>query len=193
MKVGTGADPLTSRPSPILFQAATPALVRSESACDLKASQAAPLAMDNSQRRTEESSTSAPPILPLAAGVDAKTTLAHDQLAAAAKSGLMERYSGDTKLLELYARKLSKPGWAGRRDRAERAYVLQLKGLQGRYVPRPPAESRFRSNRASSGGQRQQRGLDVRDRGGLAAVCKVRVPDTQPAAPPSRNRRGQTA
>ncbi len=45
---------------------------------------------------------------------------------------LEERYKDDPKLLDLYKRKLLKPGWAGKKDPVEKEYVRRAKARIGR-------------------------------------------------------------
>ena len=68
-------------------------------------------------------------------------------LAAAEASGLANRYAADRELLELYMRKLLKPGWAGTLDVVEKTYVRLAKALLGIHTPIPPREHRFRGAR----------------------------------------------
>ena len=50
-----------------------------------------------------------------------------DLQGAGADSGLRDRYGEDVVLLNLYKRKLVKPGWAGRKDAIEKAYIRRVK------------------------------------------------------------------
>jgi hypothetical protein len=50
-----------------------------------------------------------------------------DLQGAGADSGLRARYGEDAVLLNLYKRKLVKPGWAGRKDAIEKAYIRWAK------------------------------------------------------------------
>jgi hypothetical protein len=40
---------------------------------------------------------------------------------------LETRYADDPRLLQLYRRKLLKPGWPGRKDNTEREYIRRVK------------------------------------------------------------------
>ena len=50
-----------------------------------------------------------------------------DLQGAGADSGLRARYGEDAALLQLHMRKLPKPGWAGRKDALEKAYIRSVK------------------------------------------------------------------
>ena len=67
-----------------------------------------------------------------------------DLWSAAVESGLADRYRDDWALLDLYMRKLIKPGWPGQLDDIERRYRALAKRKLGHYVPTPPVRSRFR-------------------------------------------------
>jgi hypothetical protein len=70
------------------------------------------------------------------------------QRRAAEESGLAAEYRDDPALLEFYARRLLRKGWAGQRTPAEARYIGLVHKAEGKYIGQRESLERRRQNQA---------------------------------------------